>query len=82
MMWIEHLQDIRTVAVSGHVRPDGDCVGACIGLWHYIKDNFPHIEADIWLEPSDENFPSLEGSDQIRRTDDQERNYDLFIALD
>lgn len=81
-MWIEHLQNIRTVAVSGHVRPDGDCVGACIGLWHYIKDNFPHIEADIWLEPSDEKFQILEGYDQIRRTDDKERNYDLFIALD
>ena len=28
----EILQDTKTVAISGHIRPDGDCVGSCIGL--------------------------------------------------
>lgn len=76
------LQDVRTVAIAGHVRPDGDSVGACIGLWHYIRDNFPQIEADIWLERPDEKFRILDGFDQIRQTDGQEREYDLFLAVD
>lgn len=81
-MWIEHLQGVRTVAISGHVRPDGDCAGACIGFWHYIRDNFPYIEADILLEQPDEKFRILEGYDRIRQAEEEEREYDLFVALD
>ena len=24
-------------AIIGHVNPDGDCVGSCMGLWHTIR---------------------------------------------
>lgn len=76
------LQEVSTVAISGHVRPDGDCVGACIGLWYYIRDNFKQIEADIWLQKPDEKFAVLEGFDKIRQVSDEEKQYDLFISLD
>ena len=33
----EILQDTKTVAISGHIRPDGDCVGSCIGLYLYVS---------------------------------------------
>lgn len=83
MMQLEkELQEVKTVAIAGHIRPDGDCVGACIGLWHYITDNFKQIQADIWLQKPDEKFAVLDGFDQIRQIDDKERVYDLFIALD
>ena len=59
MQFDKELQGIRTVAIAGHIRPDGDSVGACIGLWHYIRDNFPQIQADIWLEKPDEKFAVL-----------------------
>lgn len=76
------LQKVSTVAISGHVRPDGDCVGACIGLWYYIRDNFKQIEADIWLQKPDEKFAVLEGFDKICQVLDEEKHYDLFISLD
>ena len=25
------------IGISGHVRPDGDCVGSCLALWQYLK---------------------------------------------
>ena len=59
MQFDKELQGIRTVAIAGHIRPDGDSVGACIGLWHYIRDNFPQIQADMWLEKPDEKFSVL-----------------------
>ena len=43
------LEGVRTVIIAGHTRPDGDCVGACMGLWHYLRDNYPEIEADVIL---------------------------------
>lgn len=85
MMQLEQeLQSVKTVAISGHVRPDGDCVGACIGLWHYIRDNFPRIEAEIWMEAPgpDEKFSVLDGFEVIRLVDGKDREYDLFISLD
>ncbi len=78
----KELQGIRTVAIAGHIRPDGDSVGACIGLMHYIRDNFAQIETDVWLEQPDEKFAVLEGFEKIRRADGEEREYDLFLALD
>lgn len=82
MQFEKELQGVKTVAIAGHIRPDGDSVGACIGLWNYIQDNFPQIEADIWLEQPSEKYALLEGYEAIRQPDEQERKYDLFIAVD
>lgn len=82
MQFAEELQGIRSVAIAGHIRPDGDSVGACVGLWHYIRDNYPQTEADIWLEQPDAKFAVLDGYEAIRQPDGQERIYDLFIAVD
>ena len=30
----------KKIAIAGHIRPDGDCVGSCCALYQYIKDNF------------------------------------------
>ena len=30
------LEGVKTVGIAGHVRPDGDCVGACMGLYLYL----------------------------------------------
>ena len=27
------LENVKTVAIAGHVRPDGDCVGSCMGMY-------------------------------------------------
>ena len=49
----ELLSEAKTVAIFGHVRPDGDCVGSTTGIYNYIKDNYPGISVDLYLE----NFP-------------------------
>ena len=43
----EFLNGVRTVAIAGHVNPDGDCVGSCMATYLYLRDNFPEIEADF-----------------------------------
>ena len=32
------LMDADTIGISGHVRPDGDCVGSTLAVYNYIKD--------------------------------------------
>ena len=50
----EILQDTKTVAISGHIRPDGDCVGSCMGMYLYLKKALPDAQIDGYLEkPAD-----------------------------
>ena len=37
------LKQASSVAIGGHIRPDGDCVGSCMGLYQYIRDNYKDI---------------------------------------
>ena len=40
------LKDAQSVAVSGHVRPDGDCVGSTLAVYNYIKDYYPNLKLE------------------------------------
>ena len=33
----DELAHVKTVAIAGHIRPDGDCVGSCLGVWNYLR---------------------------------------------
>lgn len=78
------LQGVTSVAAAGHVRPDGDCAGSCLAVYNYIREYYPQISVDLFLEPVPKKFLFLKNSDQIQ-WDVQAaagRTYDLFIALD
>ena len=73
----------KTVAIGGHVRPDGDCVGSCMGLYQYIKKNFAQIQVDVYLEDIPECFKAMFPiTKEIKHAIDKDKTYDLFIALD
>ena len=76
------LQEARRVAIGGHVRPDGECVGSCMGLYLYMKDNYPDIQTDVYLEPIPEKFKIISGTEDIRSEIQEGEAYDLFICLD
>lgn len=77
-----YLSDVKTVAISGHVRPDGDCTGSCLAVYNYICRYFPQIEADLFLEPIQNVFKFLHYSEKINSEYNKQKEYDLFIALD
>ena len=76
------LQGISTVAVAGHVNPDGDCVGSCMGLYLYLRDNFPRIQADVYLEQPREVFHFITDIGRAENQCDGEKVYDLLVILD
>ncbi len=76
------LKGVKTVAISGHVRPDGDCIGSCMGLYNYIRKNFPDIEADVYLEEISDKYDYIEGVEDIKHTVSEPAEYDLFFILD
>ena len=76
------LEQADKIAIGGHVRPDGDCVGSCMGMYLYIKENFPDKHVDVYLEDIPESFKFLKDIDVLRHEIDETEKYDLFICQD
>ncbi len=76
------LAEVNTVAIAGHVRPDGDCVGSCMGLYLYLKENYPEIATDVYLELPGEQFSFLSCFEEIKTAYKPGKVYDLLITLD
>lgn len=80
-MLLQALEHAKTVAIGGHMRPDGDCTGACMGVYQYIRTWYPEKEVDVYLEEIPESFHFLKGTEEISH-ELKEKEYDLFISLD
>ena len=79
---IETLQGVNSVAILGHVRPDGDCIGSCLSLYNYITTYFPAIEAALYLDDFMPEFLMLKNADKILHDCSEEKEYDLCFSLD
>jgi len=80
---VEELKGAKSIAISGHIRPDGDCVGSCMGLYLYLTKEMPDSDVDVFLEKPSDVFNCIQGVDAIKDAACyQEAEYDVFIALD
>lgn len=77
----EKLNGITSVGISGHIRPDGDCVGSTMAVYNYIATYYPEIKVDVYLESIPNVFHFLKHTDKIQTTS-EDKEYDLFIVLD
>ena len=41
MKIVDEVRNADTIAISGHIRPDGDCVGSVLGLYLYLRKTLP-----------------------------------------
>lgn len=72
----------KTIAIAGHVRPDGDCVGSTLSIYNYIKKYYPNVMVSIFLEPIPNIFKFLSYSDEILNECCKDTVFDLFICCD
>ncbi|MCM1135508.1 MAG: bifunctional oligoribonuclease/PAP phosphatase NrnA [Clostridium sp.] len=79
----EEAKGAVTIGVSGHIRPDGDCVGSAMGLYLYLKKACPEATVQVFLEKPADIFSCIEGIEEIHTDFATEVEvFDLFIALD
>lgn len=79
----EIIGDSKTIAIVGHIRPDGDCIGSSLGLYNYIIDNFKDITIQVYLmKPLPTIFNYMRGYDRIKWQEDEDMVYDLCFCLD
>lgn len=76
------LEGASTLAIAGHVHPDGDCVGSCMGLYLYLKKNMPELTVDVYLEEPQDIFSYIQDIDKVKTVCDPEKVYDVFLTLD
>ena len=74
-------EDKKSIALSTHVRPDGDAFGSSLALYAYLKKKYPEKKTDIYMLDPNPLFSFLPGYEDIK-TEPSEESYDLFIALD
>lgn len=82
MKILEELKGKNKIAISGHIRPDGDCVGSCMGLCLYLKKVLPNAQVDVFLEKPADIFNCIKDVEQIRQDVEAGCIYDAFIAVD
>ena len=79
---IEECKGAGRIGIGGHVRPDGDCVGACLGLWQYLRKCFPQAKVQVFLEKPADIFHEIKGFGEICSDFPDEEPFDVFFVLD
>ncbi len=79
---VEICKDAKRVGIGGHVRPDGDCVGAVLGLYQYLQKSLPQAEVKAFLEKPAEIFSRLKGYEELDSQFPEEDPFDVFFVVD
>ena len=77
----EEVKNADRIAISGHIRPDGDCVGSCLGLYLYLKKRLPGVDVKVFLEYPGKCFENIPAFDEILHEAENDKK-DIFILLD
>lgn len=81
MILSDILKDVKSVGITGHIRPDGDCTGSVLALYNYIVENMPETDVDLYLEQPGSEFYYLKNIDKIKNTP-EDKKYNVFFVLD
>ena len=79
---MEMVEAAGTIAIVGHVRPDGDCVGSCLAVCNYITEQYPEKTVDVYLETPPAKFSYLKQFERISSDSNTGKQYELCICLD
>ncbi|MCM1388033.1 MAG: bifunctional oligoribonuclease/PAP phosphatase NrnA [Bacillus sp. (in: Bacteria)] len=82
MKIIDEVRDAKTIGISGHIRPDGDCVGSVMSLYLYLKKALPKAQVDVFLEQPADIFQCIKEIDAIQSDFHTNMQYDVFFAMD
>ena len=82
MKIIDEVKSAKSIAIGGHARPDGDCVGSVMGLYLYLQKEMPKAQIDVYLDKPAEIFDCISRIDDIKSEFNTDQVYDVFVVLD
>ncbi|MDE7047848.1 MAG: bifunctional oligoribonuclease/PAP phosphatase NrnA [Lachnospiraceae bacterium] len=79
----EEVKGTGSIGISGHIRPDGDCVGAVMGLYLFLKKVCPGAKVQVLLEKPADIFSCIKDVEEIHTDFTTDiACFDVFFALD
>lgn len=79
---MEVCKGANRIGISAHVRPDGDAVGSCLALYHYLKNMMPSAYIKVFLETPPSCFAKMQGISDIDSQFEKQEPFDVFFVLD
>lgn len=80
---LKECENAQKIGISGHIRPDGDCIGSCLALYQYLKKCLnDNVYIKVYLEKPASIFSEMKGFDDIETDYPDEENFDVFFVLD
>ena len=80
---IKELDNLSTIAISGHIRPDGDCIGSVMAMYLFLRKNKPDATIIPMIEKPAEEFNIISGIENIVSDFNPGIDvFDAFIGLD
>lgn len=79
---LKELEGAKKIGISGHVRPDGDCVGSCLAMYNYLLNAMEGVELTLFLQPPANVFGFMKNFDKINNSFVGINDFDAYIALD
>jgi len=79
---LKEIGEGRKIGISGHVRPDGDCVASCLAVYNYLTNALDNADVTIYLQNPSDVFDFLPNRDKINTSFVGINDFDVYIALD
>ena len=78
----EELKCAQTIGITGHIKPDGDCVGSCLALMAYLRKVFPEATVELFLEKPEYSFDNIPLREEINSDYPERGDFDVYIVCD
>ena len=62
---IKECEKAKRILVTGHIKPDGDCIGSTVAMTMYLRKKLPKADVRLLLEQPSPAFMYLSGIDVI-----------------
>ncbi len=80
---IRECEGAGRIGISAHLKPDGDAVGSCLGLWNYLRTALPGAQVTVCLQNPPVVFRELPGYEEIVSAFPVDAEpFDVYFALD
>lgn len=75
-------KEAKNIVITGHIRPDGDCVGSCMATYLYLNKVLDNANIKLCIEQPADIFACIKDFDKIDATFADMDNVDTLIVLD
>ncbi len=79
---VKECEGAQKIGITGHVNPDGDCVGSVMALWQFLRKVYPEVQIDVMMEEPLDVFSFVKGVSEIVSDYSRDVVYDVMLVVD